>query len=246
VLKEYEEELKELEKKIQDTLIQKINSNDVEELNDYNTNLKRLYLQKKFIRYRDFNNDKIKNMSVAQIQEDFIKYQLASVRRVSMKQRIKRKLFNMIYPVFITITFTDDSLTKQFRNNLRILFKKCGIYNYLLISDFGSKTERLHYHGFIDIAKQEKGLFEQTNLKNLSQWNYIPLNRIGYNVIMKLKSSDINKTLNYITKYALKDYDVKHTTFSSRTGSFRRNLVQFNYTRDNYLKSIKKFDYFNF
>jgi hypothetical protein len=200
-----------------------------------------LYEKRKFIRFKIYNYNKIKEMNLQQIQDYFQLYLKASKQRTSLKSRIKKKVQQMIKPAFITITFTDYNFTINYKNELRKLFKKYNINHYHLITDYGAKTQRLHFHGFIDVAYLDANLFEQT-IKG-KYFNFIPLNRFGHNVI-SYYGDNINRMINYATKYMLKDPELNHTSFSSRNGYVP--LLWVEEQRKKYLKDIQIKNYFNF
>jgi hypothetical protein len=230
-------EKEEIRKKLNELQEQIINAIG-DTVNYSNTDLNNLYKHKQYLKFQLYNHSDIKDMTEGEIKFNFQLYQKAARSRTGLKSRIKKKVDQMIHPVFITITLKDEWFTKDHRNELRKLFKKYNITTYTLISDYGKITNRLHYHGFIDIAYLDSELFEQTNIKNKSDWNFIPLNKFGHNVLRDLDLSRLKLAINYTTKYMLKDYKLNHETFSSRSNLKIHGIENI---RLQYFKKNKKF-----
>jgi hypothetical protein len=231
------EELKEFSEKLKLYTFSIIKTLD----SDNNDLLNKLYKDRKYIKFKIYNYKYLQLLTEDEVKKAFELYEKASKKRTAMKQNIKKKLKLMDYPAFITITFTDKALKKQIRNNLRIFFKQYNIRNYILISDYGKETNRFHFHGFIDLARLDKDLFRlanfNTNKTKTNYFNFIPLEqRFGFNLISSF--NDYKRMINYATKYMIKDYTLKHETFSSRSGdSF---ILNHQYRLENYKKELKK------
>lgn len=167
-----------------------------------------------------------------------------------LKARVRKRVEEMENPVFFTQTFNEEKLpdnAKQYMDYWRKVFSSCDIENWVLVSDYGADYHRLHFHGFLDLPKKEYDLlvreFEEVKgnkkseattphfriehiltLKNKTRTviTFVPFSQYGYNSILILndKTIDVNTSINYCTKYLLKDMDelgLKHEVFGSRT-----------------------------
>jgi hypothetical protein len=179
------------------------------------SDLQPYYKEVKYLKFLKHDYKQLIDLSEFERRERFELYLIASKRRKDMKYRINKKIKKfMVFPAFFTITFTDDKLQIDYKNELRKLFKRYNIKHYVLISDYGAKTGRIHFHGFIDIAYLSADLFEQTGVDK-RYWNFIPLNKFGWNTVSNY--GDYTRAINYATKYMTKDYIFKHSSFSSRS-----------------------------
>jgi hypothetical protein len=232
-----------LEKKLQLLNEQIINS--ISDFTISQDQLMLLYEQKRFLRFKlhNYSNEELLVLSDQIFEDDFKRYKKASQSRTGMKLRIKKKLYTMIYPVYITITFTDSALFKDYRDNLRKLFKYHKITNYTLVTDYGTKTDRLHFHGFIDISEVDPLLFTYFKTGYYGPvFNFDPLTtNYGWNTLNPINVDHIDRAVNYITKYMVKDYKLKHSSFNSRNGNIKRSKEQFIYDYKKYLKKKNSF-----
>lgn len=132
------------------------------------------------------------------------------------KTRFRKRLREMRHPYFITLTFTDEALDKDFRRIIREYLKKNDI-SFCFVSDYGTNgTKRFHYHGIIDIPDESDILMKSyskngkilRNSKNQVIYN-IPYftERLGWNGLTRLKVNTVStkSTLNYIFKYIYKN-----------------------------------------
>lgn len=146
---------------------------------------------------------------------------------VHQKMRFKKRFKEMQNPYFITITFTDESLTSDFRRRIREFFKRENI-PFCLISDYGTQgTKRFHYHGIVDIPFDKQGkyynqtLLRKTNDKARHAKSFSMLwleANIGWNClspISRVKEKERDKVMHYIFKYIYKNPD--REVFASRT-----------------------------
>jgi hypothetical protein len=231
-----------LKQQLQDLQLKTFNY--LSDLSIDNTEITTLYEQRRFIKFKLHNYIKDGKLILPSEEEILLDYQAyikASKSRTSLKQRIKKKIYLMNYPAFITITFTDHNLEINYKNELRKLFKKYGINNYTLLTDYGRRTGRLHFHGFIDLANLDMELFTcHLSIKKdqaKHYYSFIPLERFGLNFISFY--NNMNAMVNYATKYMVKDYRLKHESFNSRSGLIRTK-EQFKYANFNYIKILKK------
>lgn len=142
------------------------------------------------------------------------------------KMRFRKRLLEMQNPYFITITFTDESLTSDFRRKIREFFKRENIA-FCLVSDYGTQgTKRFHYHGIVDIPFDKEGkYYNQTLLRKMNAkarhakaFSMLWLEgNIGWNSLSPIKRNDkeIQKHLKYCFKYIYKNPD--REIFASRT-----------------------------
>lgn len=145
---------------------------------------------------------------------------------VHQKIRFRKRLLQMQNPYFITITFTDESLTSDFRRKIREYFKREGI-SFCLVSDYGTQgTKRFHFHGIVDIPFDKQGkYYNQTLLRKINakarhakSFSMLWLEaNIGWNSLSPIKRTDkeIQKHLKYCFKYIYKNPD--REIFASRT-----------------------------
>lgn len=123
--------------------------------------------------------------------------------------------YNFIDPVFITITLNSEGITKPVNSLIKAL-NRLGIEKLLLVSDYGSKNGRLHYHGFIEkallnnetlfaykgerISKHGKSnhIFDMSNTTFEKRFGFVSVAIPTENV------NDIDISIKYMLKYVLK------------------------------------------
>lgn len=167
------------------------------------------------------------------------------VAKCKMKKRINTRLERMTRPAFFTQTFNDDRIPdspSKYIDYWRKVFARLGIENWVLCTDYGEEYGRLHFHGYLDLPlalyEELKSLNDKKSgattdhfridyilTKRITQrrvFTFVPFSPYGYNSISIINpdTEDVNKTLNYTTKYLLKDLEglgLKHQLFASRT-----------------------------
>lgn len=146
--------------------------------------------------------------------------------------RIKRKIVYLLvryqYNYFCTFTFNDKYIDKCDRTKKDMI--KNVVFNYsddikmILNIDFGSKTEREHYHAIISTNK--KGDFKKYLDKNYKCFSYTE------RIILANKSVEkISKYINKLSNHATKE-------------STRRSRIYYNFKGyDSILHIDKNFEY---
>ena len=117
--------------------------------------------------------------------------------------RVKKRIQNYVLTgkaIFLTLTFTDDTLNKtnqktRCRYVKKFLSEECKAY--VANIDFGSKNGREHYHAVI---------LPESDMIDYSKWSYGAIN--GKRIHNTEK--DLKKVAKYITK--LTSHAVKETT----------------------------------
>ena len=94
---------------------------------------------------------------------------------------------------FCTFTINDEHMKKDHQRKLKDTYKET---NYIINVDYGTKTNRKHYHGIIESKK-----------KPIS-WNY------GFCDFREIKIENINNIAMYINK--ITNHTLKETTKRER------------------------------
>ena len=132
-------------------------------------------------------------------------------RKEMWRLRIENELLDSKSAIFFTGTFSDEAIenikkqygveeendiaTKANRLFLERLRKKYGIkLTHWCITELGSKKGRIHIHGIFFIKENQDIKYIKDKIKR--EWNF-GWNYLGY--------VDQGKTINYITKYMLKE-----------------------------------------
>lgn len=143
-------------------------------------------------------------------------------KKYAMKKRVLKRLQYMGNICFFTQTFDSEKIPDNenaYIDYWRKVFKKCKIQNWVLISDFGHKKGRLHFHGFLDL-NVDSPYVEVQQVGKKTFYHFVPLKTYGYNKCIFL-SNDDNKEIavNYTLKYMFKDltFDSRHHLYGSRT-----------------------------
>lgn len=117
--------------------------------------------------------------------------------------------------VFGTITINDKYLEKTEQTRIKIIEKwlKSHFLIAILNKDFGSKTEREHYH-FVGVTTEN---IESTGKKSKKGYEIFELEKKDYKIgfepdlcIIDLNKNDTKKTINYLLK--LNNHSSKMTT----------------------------------
>ena len=137
-------------------------------------------------------------------------------KRYAMKKRILNRISFMDNICFFTQTFNPENIPdveNAYIHYWRNVFSKCGINTWCLISDYGSKKGRLHFHGFLDLSScsdyvEFDGKF----------YHFKPLVSYGFNKCIFLDNTCIDRSVNYCIKYMFKDlsFDSRHKLYGSR------------------------------
>ena len=147
--------------------------------------------------------------------------------RSNQTKRLLERVEAMKNPTFVTLTLNDEYVSKPnnviiraFRENLQRHFGKD--IKWVLVSDYGSKTGRLHFHGFIDVSEEE--IIKLWNLKYKGHKKYYSIYAnydyfIGGVSINKGYGDFYENAIYYCTKYIEKDGDlIRHKMYGSRIG----------------------------
>lgn len=131
--------------------------------------------------------------------------------------------------VFGTITLDNENLSKKENTYIRKIHKwlKNHFIYAILNKDFGSKTEREHYH-FIGLTTEE---IETKNTKSKKGYEIYELKKKDYEMgfeptlcIIDLNENDIQKTVNYLLK--LNNHSNKITT-KNRVRIIKNNQYEY-------------------
>lgn len=146
-------------------------------------------------RYCNFNNiDFIKN-------DDYERILSSRYMKVSrLKKDIVYLFHTKKYVWFLTFTFDDNYIIKCDRTK-RDLIKHSLQYSdfkYILNVDYGSRTEREHYHCIL-------GTDEDINLKYYLKWNYPCFTDARLCSTSEEDKKRLTKYLNKLTNHCLKD-----------------------------------------
>ena len=148
------------------------------------------------------------------LDEHQIMWRLYNKTRQAYK-RIKRIFLKYDFQYFITLTFdpkiidsnNSDVISyylKQFFKNIKVRAKKYNLdYYIILIPDFASTEQGIHFHGLLYTTSLfylcNSSRFGDTSIYNLNIWTY------GFTTAYRLYSKG-QKLLNYVFKYVTK-YD---------------------------------------
>lgn len=169
-----------------------------------------------------------RNYQIA-LQKKIYLQHLEYIKRYNKLERIRDRIIFYHTISFVTFTFNDDNVSlpvTSLKNKIRYLFKKMNIEYYVLTEDYGKKSGRFHFHGFIDC---EKCL---CNFKYIGHRNgkvkYICDTPLGYLSIQIFKNYDYQQALEYSLKYSLKD-DLKKPpmVFYSKKMPVEKKLLNF-------------------
>lgn len=147
------------------------------------------------------------------------------VAKSNMKKRIINRVSTMDKPCFCTFTLNKQTIDLKFmRDKLRKCLKKVGIDNYCLITDYGEKNGREHFHGFIDTKSlKDNEIIKAKSKRYLNGFSIGCISEdIGFNLCVPLMTSDndLKSVIGYCLKYATKDIsnteDFEHSMFCSR------------------------------
>lgn len=118
-------------------------------------------------------------------------------RRNGWRMRLMAEFYRYPSSAFITLTFNDESLDKfkdnpnkavrLFLDRFRKFFGKS--IRHFIVPEFGSKTERLHYHG---ILFNLPPIFDEDVLASIWKYGFV---YVGY-----CNAKTINYVIKYITK----------------------------------------------
>lgn len=152
----------------------------------------------------------------------------ARVRKHAQTKALIERVLNMKNPTFVTLTLNEEYISKPnnviiraFRESIQRTFGKDVLW--CLLSDYGSKNGRLHFHGFIDVSEQD--LIKQWKLQYKGHKKYYSVYAnydyfIGGISINKGYGDHYENAIYYCTKYITKDgQDVAHKMYGSRVGS---------------------------
>lgn len=143
--------------------------------------------------------------------------------RYKMRKAILARVEEYENPYFVTITFRDNALEKNYERNIKEMLKRYNIRKWCFVTDYGKENQRLHYHGFVDLKSVDMALFVRADSEKYSDGlNFVPmLNCFGFNLFTPLAGQLLTSTIAYCIKYATKDMEngltFKHKMFCSRT-----------------------------
>lgn len=146
-------------------------------------------------------------------------------KKAQMKKRILSRVRDMSNVCFFTQTFNDDKLPndeKAYFDYWRKIFSRSGINYWVLVSDYGKKKGRLHFHGFLDLSSSSE-FVEQDG----KYFHFIPLKSYGFNKCIFMDNTCLDKAVNYCIKYMFKDmsFESKHKLYGSRSCRIDVNLL---------------------
>lgn len=141
--------------------------------------------------------------------------------RYNMRKRIVARVSEYENPYFVTITFDDDALKRDYERNIKEMMKRYNISKWCFITDYGDEKQRLHYHGYVDLKGVDMALFSPANSKKYKNGlNFNPMTKnFGFNLFTPLEKEEIEKTTAYTVKYATKSLEglkFAHKMFCSR------------------------------
>ena len=149
--------------------------------------------------------------------------------RYKMRKRIVARVCEYELPYFVTITFDDDALNRDYERNIKEMMKRYNISKWCFITDYGSENQRLHYHGYVDLKDVDMSLFSVANSKKYKNGlNFNPMTKnFGFNLFTPIEREEIEKTTAYTVKYATKSLEglkFEHKMFCSRCS--REEILQ--------------------
>ena len=149
--------------------------------------------------------------------------------RYKMRKRIVARVSEYEMPYFVTITFDDYALNRDYERNIKEMMKRYNISKWCFITDYGSENQRLHYHGYVDLKDVDMSLFSVANSsKYKNGLNFNPMTKnFGFNLFTPLEKEEIEKTTAYTVKYATKSLEglkFEHKMFCSRCS--REEILQ--------------------
>ena len=168
----------------------------------------------------EFITEKLKPFFSGKEQDstEYVQLQLENKKRAIQARRLRfiRKAYMNDFNYFATFTYcddkhTDESFRKKLSNTLRHLVTR-NLWKYMGVWERAPKTERLHFHGLVDVPKgQLVGEFNEvrdydTNahkMRTTYQNSYF-LNCFGRNdfeLIGKDSHQEYAKAIAYILKY---------------------------------------------
>lgn len=174
-----------------------------------------------------------------QIQKDYfeneipqrkkaVKRQYRRIKRVRQNERLENRIDNMLNPTFVTVTLNDDYVIKDISliiRNLRLWFGRNNVEKWVLVSDYGSNTERLHFHGFVDMPTDKFiKLVGAKYIKHNTRYSIYRADDFltGSISINKDYENNKEKAIRYCTKYITKDLSVElpkdHKIYGSKVG----------------------------
>ena len=171
------------------------------------------------------NNDKL-GVALTEVCENMISAYYMRLRRI---RSFVGKMFSISMvdsfrsPYFLTIKFTDDVLDstsdvtrKKYVSNWLNDFDG----HYCANKDFGSQTNREHYHAIL-LTYQADEVFR--NGKNRYHWEFNPWTK-GHLDVQKinLDSSDLERTTHYLDKVSF--HSLKESTSCSRIMYSRKDI----------------------
>lgn len=142
--------------------------------------------------------------------------------RWEMRKRIVARVLDYDDPYFVTITFRDEALNRDYERNIKEMLKRYGLNKWCFITDYGEENGRLHYHGFIDLKSADMGLFVAAESKKyISGVCFKPMTKnFGFNLFTPIDKECVSNTIAYCVKYATKTIDdlkFEHKMFCSRS-----------------------------
>ena len=211
----------------------------IKNLHQYNNFLKQYdltlndYLFAKTVNQYDEEGNKLPsrfdNERFNMIKELNSKNHKEMMARYKMRKRIVARVSEYELPYFVTITFDDDALNRDYERNIKEMMKRYNISKWCFITDYGSDNQRLHYHGYVDLKCVDMSLFSVANSKKYkSGLNFNPMTKnFGFNLFTPLAKEDLTRTTAYTVKYATKSLEglkFEHKMFCSRCS--REEILQ--------------------
>ena len=213
----------------------------IKNLHQYNNFLKQYdltlndYLFAKTVNQYDEEGNKLPsrfdNERFNMIKELNSKNHKEMMARYKMRKRIVARVSEYEMPYFVTITFDEEALNRDYERNIKEMMKRYNITKWCFITDYGDEKQRLHYHGYVDLKVVDMGLFCPAKSKKYKNGlNFIPmLKNFGFNLFTPLetKGLDLTKTTAYTVKYATKSLEglkFEHKMFCSRCS--REEMLQ--------------------
>lgn len=113
-------------------------------------------------------------------------------KKLSWLFRFQVEEENSLQSYFVTLTYDNDHLTdvnkKHLQNYFRFLRREKHVFKYYAIGEYGTKTNRPHYHAAIFLQSQTQKKFEHDLEK---KWNH------GNILTQKLEIGSMNYVLHY-------------------------------------------------
>ena len=198
----------------------------IKNLHQYNNFLKQYdltlndYLFAKTVNQYDEEGNKLPsrfdNERFNMIKELNSKNHKEMMARYKMRKRIVARVSEYELPYFVTITFNEEALNRDYERNIKEMMKRYNISKWCFITDYGSDNQRLHYHGYVDLKCVDMSLFSVANSKKYKNGlNFNPMTKnFGFNLFTPLEREEIEKTTAYTVKYATKSLEGLKTNIS--------------------------------